>query len=142
MGALGPGSCFDQSGGGVVKVFYFGCPRGEKGHYWQDTAEPWKRQLVHDTLGSIDGVYPPCAGNNNAPQGYAEWIYVKGWTVLAYWDRSQDTRPGSNSAFAVKGYYYFDELLAAAKEQWPWVFERQEFEVVKYWEESEKKHGA
>ena len=52
--------------------------------------------------------------------------------MLAYWDRSQDGRPGSNSAFAAEGEHTLEDLLAAAKEQWPWVFERQKFEVVEY----------
>jgi hypothetical protein len=72
-----------------------------------------------------------------APQGQADLVFVDGWTVIAYWDRSQDTRGASNSAFAAEGRHSFAELLTAAKEQWPWVFERQKFAVVLFEQEED-----
>lgn len=65
-----------------------------------------------------------------AAQGQAALVRVNGWTVLAYWDRSGDSRPNSNSAFAAKGDHSFDDMIAAAEDQYPWVFERQTFDVV------------
>lgn len=127
-----------------MKVFYFGCPKGEKGHYWNFADKPWVHRLVLDPIGAIDGVYAPRVGIDRrvhpdlrdgrpkALEGQAALVHTKGWTVLAYWDCSQDGRPGSNSAFAAEGEYPFGELLAVAKEKWPWVFERQAFEVTEY----------
>jgi len=128
-----------------MKVFYFGCCRGESGHFWHlHPDRSWETRLELEPLGCIDGVYAPRVGPDRrarpdlmetrpeAPQGQAALVHVKGWTVLAYWDRSQDTRGASNSAFAVEGEHSFEDLLAAAKEQWPWVFERQKFTVAAY----------
>jgi len=128
-----------------MKVFYFGCQRGRAGHYWHFFPSiPWKQHYEMEPLGVIDGKYAPRVGPDRrarpdlmetrpeAPQGQAALVYEKGWTVLAYWDRSQDTRGASNSAFAAEGEHSFEELLADAKEQWPWVFERQKFTVVAY----------
>lgn len=125
-----------------MKVFYFGCCRGESGHYWHLSPDmSWKREISLDPLGIVDAKYPPRVGPDRrtrpdlmdyraeAPQGQAALIHEKGWTLIAYWDRSQDERGNSNSAFAAEGDYTFEDLLTAAKEQWPWVFERQAFEV-------------
>lgn len=128
-----------------MRVFYFGCPRGDKGHYWHLYPDrSWETRLELEPLGVIDGKDAPRVGPDRrarpdlmetrpeAPQGQAALVHAKGWTVLAYWDRSQDGRSASNSAFAAEGEHTFEELLAAAREQWPWVFERQKFAVVKY----------
>jgi hypothetical protein len=115
-----------------MKVHYFGCGR-EIGHYWH-VAGVGKR-LKLDGLDSIDAKYAPRIKTSSgdlteAPQGHASLTFVNGWTILAYWDRSMDKRPMSNSAFAAKGEFTFEELLSAAREQWPWVFSRQVFDII------------
>lgn len=124
-------------------VYYFGCGKHEAGHYWH---KPGAVGIMRRPPGcpwgnDIDGGLAPsfaiwrARGRREAPQGQALVAHAGGWTALAYWDRSMDSRPGSNSAFAAEGDYSFDELLTAAKEQWPWVFERQRFEVVSFLKE-------
>lgn len=127
-----------------MKVFYFGCPRREVGHYWHTPETPAKQSIYLAPFGSIDGVLAPRIGadrrrypkqydsREEVSQGQAVLVHTKGWTVIAYWDRSQDGRPGSNSAFVAEGAHTFEALLIAAKDQWPWVFERQAFEVTEY----------
>lgn len=125
-----------------ARVYYFGCRRGEIGHYWQGRGDVDSLYGPAGGPGIIDGKYPPRVGPDRrrrpdqydsrpeVPQGQAALVHVSGWTVIAYWDRSQDKRGASNSAFAAEGECSFAELLEAARRQWPWVFERQAFEVV------------
>jgi len=55
-----------------------------------------------------------------------------GWTALAFWDRSGDSRGNSNSAFFIEGTYTFDEMLALCKERFALLFQqriRSKFEI-------------
>lgn len=123
-----------------MTVDYFGYdPR--HGHFWKSLAQ--QRWLDHRQVGPIDSIYAPRVGVDRrtrkdipddrppAPEGVAALVYVGGWTVIAYWDRSGDGRGGSNTAFAAAGHHSFESLLASAKEQWPQIFERHaRFEIT------------
>jgi hypothetical protein len=50
-----------------------------------------------------------------------------GWTAIAFWDRSGDSRPNSNTAFFVCCTMTTDELLVWSRKQWPEVFNRKGF---------------
>lgn len=52
-----------------------------------------------------------------------------GWTIIAFWDRSGDSRPGSNSAFIVRQEMNSEKLLLLAQQQWPEIFSRLEFPI-------------
>ena len=52
------------------------------------------------SAGQLDTVFTPRGVGED--QTKTELTYVHGWTVLAMWDRSVDTRPGSNCAFLFK----------------------------------------
>ena len=53
-----------------------------------------------------------------------------GWTAVAFWDRSVDHRPGSNSVFLIQQDVSGAELLRMAHEQFPSVFARFTFDLV------------
>lgn len=111
----------------MTPLYYFGVgPTGIAGHYWHRSdgnrfialrsAFPWR---------DIDQMFAP---HTRAP--HERKLYVgrvtlfKGWSVLAWWDTSGDNRPGSNSALVAEGRFSFDEMVAAGREQYPWVFDR------------------
>jgi hypothetical protein len=106
---------------------YFGCRRaGECGHYaFTQTG----RQYGHNEhwIDLLDGMFQP---EGPEIEGVARLHHLNGMTILAFWDRSGDSRPASNSAFVLKGKLTFAEALAEAKQRFPWVFERFTFEVV------------
>lgn len=132
-----------------LEVYYFGCRQDDIGHHWHWHINESNVGLLrgpHNIPDPFDGVYAPYEGVGlvetdtpsphlhlkPAPQGHAHLTFRRGWSILAYWDQSADSRPGSNSAFVARGQFDFETLLKAAKEQWAWVFERQPFEVVKF----------
>lgn len=128
-----------------MKVFYFGC-WGEKGHYLRDvnrnhvrndrTATPWE---------GMDGVL--CPGyvrympfNTPQPEGEAALHHKEGWTALAFWDRSVDSRGGCNSVFFAEGTYGPHAMIEIAKTHFPSVWSRFPFEVVVVQRASEVKN--
>lgn len=62
-------------------------------------------------------------------QGRAELVHVGGWTVLTFWDRSEDKRLNCNSSFLVRGQYDFQEVVKIAKDNYPKIWSRFDFEV-------------
>ena len=46
------------------------------------------------------------------------------WTILGFNDRSGDSRPGSNSAFAARGVFSFRDMLNIARVQYPTLWSR------------------
>lgn len=131
------------------KIFYYGCGR-KPGHYF------WKPGMIqargeetaptpHTTQSfpqvvpwgySVDGkLTPPDERHADgrlyyAPQGKAALHYKDGWTAISFWDRSVDTRPGSLSTFVMEGTYDYDQAIALARQNFPEVFERFQFEVT------------
>jgi hypothetical protein len=101
---------------GVV-INYFGTRQRDRyGLFWDHEASP----------GEIDAKFPPRTndGHDEAAQGLARTVLWRGWTIVAFWDRSGDPRGRCNSAFAVRGIFSFDAVMATAREAYPWVFER------------------
>ena len=106
---------------------YFGCVEGV-GHFlharklqtlrWGGRIE-WMRRL--------DGLLPPqdCL----EIEGEARLHVMHGWTVIAFWDRSIDSRGKSNSVFFVPGVRSWEYALSAARDAFPSVFARFTFEV-------------
>lgn len=106
---------------------YFGCEKvGETGHYaFTQTGRKYGRD--EHWLSLLDGMFAP---EGPEVEGVARLHHLNGMTILAFWDRSVDSRYASNSAFVLKGKLAFDEALAEAKQRFPWVFARFKFEVV------------
>lgn len=63
-------------------------------------------------------------------QGWAALHKRDGWTLISFYDRSVDSRPGSNSSFLAEGNFTFEEMLGIAREYFPRVMSRFTFEIV------------
>jgi hypothetical protein len=50
--------------------------------------------------------------------------FVHGWTLLAMWDRSMDTRPGSNAVFLMPGTWTEAQMWDEARRQYPHIVKR------------------
>lgn len=78
--------------------------------------------------GYYDGVHGkqtvPHWDTNDQEQGLGRLHHVAGWTVLAFWDRSGDTRGSSNSAFLAEGELSFEEMRDLAQEHFPSIWTR------------------
>jgi hypothetical protein len=62
-------------------------------------------------------------------EGESARVYLNGWTVVSFWDRSVDDRGGCNSSFIVPGDWTFNQVIEISKVRFPWVWERIKFEV-------------
>jgi len=105
-------------------VLYFGC-LGQIGHHLH--AKPSRRLRYESTPWgeTLDmGLFP-----ERSTHGILYTAKKGGWTAIAAWDNSVDTRPGSHSAFLVAADISTEELLRRAREQWPEVFSRRGFPV-------------
>ncbi len=56
--------------------------------------------------------------------GNAWLTYEADWTALGIGDMSVDNRPGSNSVFALRGTYNFDQALNIARDSFPHIILR------------------
>ncbi len=100
-----------------MKAFYFGCKSGP-GHYFHDLTgrqsleaegNPWSY--------AVDGQLQPRGIKQQ--EGLAVVHHKDGWTALAFWDRSQDKRPGCCSVFLCDEIRDFAEMLDVMK-LFPW----------------------
>jgi hypothetical protein len=118
----------------VFPVYYFGC-LGNVGHYLH---APGGIRAQYSRVpvgfpgawagGGLDGTL--LDNKRSEVQGLGRLHHLQGWTALAFWDRSVDNRPGSNSAFVAKGTHSFQGMLALSRKARPQVFARFTFEVV------------
>lgn len=110
-------------------LFYFGVPVGERaGHYWSRPDGKGGTSNMRSSEGPvarIDGCYAPTTGHRDqAAQGLARTVLVEGCTVVQWWDSSADKRGGCSSSFVARGVFTYDEIMAAAREQFSAVLER------------------
>lgn len=113
---------------------YFGCGKGQKGHYlYAENGQTLHRYGrsgpdYQRRFSNLDGIFPPQPEPANEQDCYrASVTRLGGWgyTVLAWWDRSEDTRSASNSAIYVPYLNIAPEIaLEDAKARFPWVFSR------------------
>lgn len=115
----------------AARVYYFGCGL-RLGHWWYAPSKEGKiwqpSAAVADAMRTIfpkiDGHFTP----NDGPEveGEAKLTVVPGpWTVLAWWDRSFDYRPGANSAIVADRQLDFDQMVALLAIHFPKVSQRQ-----------------
>ena len=111
------------------RLWYFGCGPRDSGHYWWSAGGDTVRG------GPPNCPYAAAIDSGLCPaRSEAEGVYrvsrCDNWVVIAWWDRSQDTRPGSNSAIvlALSG-IGIDRVLEMARRDFPWVFSRMKFEL-------------
>jgi hypothetical protein len=125
-----------------ARTYYFGCLRGAYGHtqaghflyaegptsYTTGVEQPWA--VTRNGRWQHDGLDGSLAPGKDQRQGLVALYHRGGWTALAFWDRSGDSRGNSNSVFLIDRTLAFPEALALARERWPELFERFDFEVV------------
>ncbi len=112
----------------MLTAIYFGCRNDDAGHYlwapgmWRLTSSEERSLPIPLRSGVLDSGY--CPPDADQIQGRALLHRVHGYTVIAFWDRTADSRSGSNSAFVLFGTLSFWEAVDKAKESFPEVFER------------------
>lgn len=112
---------------------YFGVwdPAMERGHFLfspsgthvfsdHQAQLPQRLQDHHLDSGYCRGVRsrrnPP---DKEQVQGLARLHRVEGWTLIAFWDRSGDSRFASNSALLVFGEHTFEEMVGIFEKSYP-----------------------
>lgn len=111
------------------RVFYFGCI-GNPGHFlWRTEHDKlWRAQsygITERLMYALDGAFCP-DGIKAYPEGLWLCSIVPPWTIVAWWDRSVDSRPNCCSAFIGRDFGNEPHhLLEAAKDLFPSVFARQ-----------------
>ena len=119
-------------------ALYFGVWKGQDGGHYLRAQNG--RRVGDDAWGSggdrkarrLDGGWCPADRDpgdpfgsgqfREAPEGDAGVGTYKGWTLLAWWDRSGDDRSASNSVILMPGVP--NDVLGTARRAFPWVFER------------------
>jgi hypothetical protein len=119
---------------------YWGCLNNRSGHCLIGTADyrvsyhrhpaPWKAFDGTLCVGVGHVSRPEFTDREKQIEGAALLHHLDDWTALAFWDRSIDSRYGSNSAFLLEGRFTFDEACRVAREAFPRVWARYKFEVV------------
>lgn len=106
------------------RVFYFGCI-GDTGHFLFDASGCYVRPDrvgVPFSRGGLDQRDPP---GRKQEQGNARLSFESGWTLLHFWDRTVDRRPGSHSIFLVEGGPHSgDVMMQRAERAFPKVLTR------------------
>jgi hypothetical protein len=104
------------------QLFYFGCRTGFKGHYLHDSdgREMYPQSVKIEGFNSsilkvLDGTF--------TPKDWKESVYkesnVPPAKIVAWWDYSEDTRPGSNMVLIGFGYTTAEEMIDAAYIKFP-----------------------
>ncbi len=113
-------------------MFYFGCKNGA-GHYAHDVHGNY---LGRHWLNKLDGRTAPRRNRAELPQGHCSLSYTTDGTddgmvtLVSFWDRSVDSRPGSNSIFALPGMLSFEDAVQTIKDNFGWVVNRFRFDLV------------
>lgn len=115
--------------GSPLDVWCFGCI-GQPGHYlrrpnrrlcFDGKAQPWGWDL--------DGGL--CEGEKRQRTDGTTWEHHKdGWSAVAFWDQSGDERGASCTVFLVQAEASRDQILEAARIQWPEVWNRPGFPLA------------
>lgn len=113
----------------VTGPLYFGCI-DQPGHYLWDDQLQKVNMLVRKEMKwllEMDGLLPP--QHHMQIEGEAMVHHIHGRTIMAFWDRSVDSRPGSNSLFIVRGIKSFNEMYRISRETFPSIFARLGFPI-------------
>lgn len=113
-----------------MRSLYFGCHR-DTGHYlW---APDPQFDLVRMDMSKcpfgayIDSIFLP----SQALQGQVFHTKIGDYTVISFVDYSVDDRHGSHSEFIIKGRVEYDEAMQIIREEFPQIFRRFQFELVR-----------
>lgn len=125
----------------MADLLFFGVPTGHGAghHLWASSPMRWVPPTALPlALRRLDAVWTAPAPRSfeqvrdrwrerdEEVQGVAWLHHVEGWTVVAWWDRSEDDRHGSNAVFLAPGEHAFGEMLDLARKAFPREMERME----------------
>lgn len=120
-------------------ILYVGCARGVYGHsggghyqylcteyegkwYMDDKGLRYAEPLHPDFLnGELEGGF---CSEETTKAFQAKVTRIEGFTVLAFWDYSGDSRPGSSSTFVMRGFHHFPEMIVKLEKALPDLFKR------------------
>lgn len=115
-------------------VLYFGYSYGRGHALLMETGRvmpadfPWQHHLdgglCWNTERLIGRVRLPDAAQQQEGDG-SLW-HKAGWTALAWWDRTGDRRPNSNTAIFARGTYTAEQMLALYRARFPYHFRGQQ----------------
>lgn len=120
-----------------MKAMYFGCV-DLAGHFLYEPRK-FEGQPVHQLVrypGNnpwgllIDGGLCPNASTRNElppedqPVNRAKLHRKDGWTAIAWWDRTGDKRPNSNSVFMAEGEHDFASMLTLFRQKFEFIAAR------------------
>ena len=109
-----------------MKIYFFGVSDPvNKGHYLHDEGlrVAWDdKKLLPFSSSLLDGGLLP--HDTGQLQGKLHLAVINGWTLLSMWDRTADSRPGSNAVFLAEGNYTIDEMKSSAAEKFPAIWKR------------------
>lgn len=119
----------------MAEAFYFGCRNDDAGHfYWMPGSSGLRRAPYGKAAENLNpwgmGIDSKTMYPDHQGEGEAVLEHRDGWTRLGFADRSVDSRGGSHSQFIFRGVLDFDAALSLARETFPYVFERFDFEIV------------
>ena len=106
-------------------MIFFGCI-DRPGHFvWSSERDRlWSRgSNIVSWLESCDGKLPP-RGTQDESATALHHVFDGAYTALAMWDRTVDSRPGSNAVFLEEGVRSRDEMIELARAAFPNVAAR------------------
>lgn len=119
----------------MSEIYYFGCVRNI-GHYLFKPSErgpvqphgPESRKMAWARI--CDGGLG--LGDDEEPQdeGRGTWAYIRGYSIVSFWDRTVDSRGGSTSSFLLKGMHSFATVIHTAENFFPNIFKRFNFKPM------------
>lgn len=136
----GDGNCDRHSAPGVLRMdafipmFYFGCwgspghfPFMKGGHHSREYAN-WPKSIWPRIDAGFCKRLPKSWDESSVkaePQcGYTLTV-IDGFTILAWWDRTGDSRPNSNSALIMQGEHSAETMFRVGRADFPEIFQRQ-----------------
>jgi len=113
-----------------MKAYFFGCADDVLGHFmhsykcgsWGHVTgrpSPWGFREID--LAPEKGPQPRGVDQREGP---AQLHHRDGWTMLSFWDRSVDSRPGAHGNFIFQGTHDFADMMRLAAEHFPTVVAR------------------
>jgi hypothetical protein len=117
----------------MAEILFFGCQTGHVGHFVFNAKMEHARGDLAERFRLNDGKLAP--KDPAQKEGRAMLCWCDGYAVLAFWDRSVDSRLNSNAMFLVPYELMApadrnrEEVLRLAREAFPTVFARFGFAV-------------
>lgn len=117
----------------MTPIYYFGAwsnlrlghylylPGGAAAGYDAEKSLPFRESILDSGLLIQEGSQTECVVHRSV---------INGWTILCFWDRSGDSRSGSNSAFVIGDECTTETGMKLAREKFPEVFARLKFPLL------------